>query len=93
MGPENFNGSNAGCRPKEMLLIALGGCKGGDVDDEHPKVFSKIHIEYLFYGTDLAKKDLERAIDLSQNKYCPISAMLQKSCEITYSYEIISSKN
>ena len=71
MGPENFNGSNAGCRPKEMLLIALGGCKGGDVDDEHPKVFSKIHIEYLFYVTGL-----------SQNKYCPISTMLQKNYKI-----------
>ena len=112
-GPEKFHGSNAGCRPKEMLLIALGGCTGsdvvsilskkrisldhleikldGEVVDEHPKVFSKIHIEYLFYGNDLIKKDLERAIDLSQNKYCPISAMLQKSCDISYSFEIISS--
>jgi len=65
----------------------------GDVVDEHPKIFSKIHIEYMFYGNDLSKKDLKRAIDLSQNRYCPISAMLQKSCKIIYSYEIISLKS
>ena len=44
---------------------------GGDVDDEHPKAFSKIHVEYLFYVTGL-----------SQNKHCPISTMLQKNCKI-----------
>ena len=30
-GPEEFGGSNAGTRPKELLLIALGGCTGSDV--------------------------------------------------------------
>ena len=57
---------------------------------EFPKVFTKIHIEYIFYGSQLNTADLERAIDLSQNKYCPISAMLGKTCELTYSYKIVN---
>jgi len=35
----------------------------GDVVNEPPKVFSKIHVEYLFYGIDITKKDLEWTID------------------------------
>ena len=61
----------------------------GDDVETYPKVFSKIHIEYIFTGNNILQKDVERAIDLSQNKYCPISAMLKKACEISYSYKII----
>ncbi|HEC81673.1 MAG TPA: OsmC family protein [Thermoplasmatales archaeon] len=57
--------------------------------EEHPKVFTKIHIEYIFSGKDIQEKDAKRAIELSQEKYCPISAMLKKAVEITYSYEIL----
>jgi len=60
----------------------------GDRLKEHPKIFTKIHIEYLFSGNNIQKEDVERAIDLSQNKYCPISEMLRKSVELTYSYHI-----
>lgn len=60
----------------------------GERSDTHPKVFTKIHVEYVFYGQNIDAKDLERAIDLSQNKYCPISAMLKESCEITHSYQV-----
>ncbi|MCL5268747.1 MAG: OsmC family protein [Bacteroidetes bacterium] len=59
------------------------------VAEEHPQVYTKIHIEYIFYGENLSKADLERAIDLSQNKYCPVSAMLRNSVEITNSYVIL----
>jgi len=61
----------------------------GERSEEHPKVFTKIHIEYIFHGDNLRKEHLERAIELSQNKYCPISSMLKKAAEITYSYQII----
>lgn len=60
--------------------------------EEHPKVFTKIHIEYLFHGKNLKAKDLERAIALSQDKYCPASAMLRPSVPITHSYQIIASE-
>lgn len=59
------------------------------VAEEHPQVYTSIHIEYNFYGEDLAGADLERAIDLSQNKYCPVSAMLKNSVELTHSYVVL----
>lgn len=59
--------------------------------DEHPKVFTKIHIEYVFYGHDLNPVHLERAIELSQNKYCPVTPMLKSSVDIITSYRIIDS--
>lgn len=110
-GPENFGGSNAGIRPKELLLLALGGCTGSDVAsilakkkvklnnfemnitaetaETHPQVYTKIHIEYVFYGKDIQPKDVERAIELSQNTYCSVTAMLQKAMPIEHSYRIV----
>ncbi len=110
-GPATFGGSDAAIRPKELLLLALGGCTGSDVisilekkrvkitdfeinlsaemQDEHPQVYTKIHIEYVFKGENLKPADIERAIDLSQNKYCSVTAMLQKAVEITHSYRIV----
>ncbi|GAB4296325.1 MAG: OsmC family protein [Ignavibacteriaceae bacterium] len=112
-GPETFGGSDAGIRPKELLLVSLGGCTGSDVasilakkrvktdgfeikitaeeTEEHPKVYSKINLEYIFYGENINPKDVERAIELSQTKYCGVTAMLQKAVEITYSYKILNS--
>ena len=63
----------------------------GEQSNEHPKVFTKIHITYFFYGEKLEDKDLERAIELSQEKYCPVTAMLKKAVDITYSYQVIDS--
>jgi putative redox protein len=55
---------------------------------EHPKVFTKIHLKYIFYGRDIKPKDVEHAIELSETKYCSASAMLRHTAEITTSYEI-----
>ncbi len=60
----------------------------GEKKKDHPKVFTKIHIDYIFHGK-IEKKAVERAIDLSQNKYCPVAAMFKKAdVEIDYSYKI-----
>ncbi len=56
--------------------------------DEHPKVFTKIKVKYVFYGEGIKEKQVERAIELSENVYCSVSAMLRKSAEITTSFEI-----
>lgn len=61
-----------------------------ETQEEHPQVFTKIHIEYVFYGKDLKKEDVERAIELSSTKYCSVQAMLRPSVEITHSYRIES---
>lgn len=109
-GPEEFGGSNAGTRPKELILLALGGCTGSDVvsiltkkrvalegfqieftaetADTHPQVFTKIHMEFVFRGRDIRAADVERAIELSETKYCAVSAMLRGSVAITHAYRI-----
>ena len=110
-GPEEFNGCNAGVRPKELVLIALAGCTSSDVvsilqkkrvilddfevnisadmSDEHPKIYTKINLEFVFYGEDINEKDVERAIEISQTNYCSVSAMLSKSVEINHTYKIV----
>ncbi len=110
-GPEDFFGSNAGIRPKEMLLLSLGGCTASDViailqkkrvkldnlemnisaeeTEEHPKVYKSINLEYVFYGKDIKTKDVERAIQLSQEKYCGVTEMLRHSVDISHSYKIV----
>jgi putative redox protein len=113
-GPENFGGSNSSIRPKELLLLSLGGCSASDViailqkkrasvenfeiqisaesTETHPKVYTKIHLEFVFTGKNIKEKDVERAIELSQKTYCGVTAMLEKSIEITHSFTIKESE-
>lgn len=63
-----------------------------DTQEEHPQVFTKIHVEYVFYGKDLPVADIERAIDLSQNKYCSVTKMLEKAAVVTHSYRLEAGK-
>ena len=57
--------------------------------DEHPKVFTDIHIQFLVKGTDLDSKKVEKAITLSAEKYCSASIMLGKTASITHDFEIV----
>ena len=56
--------------------------------DKIPKVFTSIHIHFLIKGIDLQKKAVERAVELSANKYCSASIMLGKSVKITHDFVI-----
>lgn len=58
-----------------------------DLTDEHPKVYSEIRLTYRFYGKDLNKKKIEKAVTLSKDKYCGVSEMLKKNCPIIYAIE------
>jgi putative redox protein len=109
-GPPELNGEDAGSRPKELLLLALGGCTGADVASvlnkrrvrfrklevaiaaesatEHPRVFTRIGITYRFEGDDIPVAEIERAIHLSQDKYCMVSAMLRRAVPIEWAAEI-----
>ncbi len=51
--------------------------------------FTTIHMHYIFTG-DLDERKVERAINLSLDKYCSVSKTLEKTSEITHSYEIKS---
>ncbi|MDH3943284.1 MAG: OsmC family protein [Anaerolineae bacterium] len=56
--------------------------------DSHPHVWTHVHIEYLISGEDIDPAAVERAIELSTTKYCPVQAMLKPSVEIETSYKI-----
>ena len=60
--------------------------------EEHPKVFTRIRIRFVFYGDAIPAEAVERAIQLSEEKYCSASAMLRKSAQVTVEYEIKPSK-
>jgi len=57
--------------------------------DEHPRIFEKIEIKYILKGNNLSEQAIERAIELSQEKYCSITAMLKATTKIETSYEIL----
>jgi len=58
--------------------------------EEHPKRYTKIHINYILSGTNLEQKKVKKAINLTQEKYCSVSKSL--NADITYSYEINGEK-
>jgi putative redox protein len=56
--------------------------------DHFPKVFTRIAVEYRITGQDIPEDKVTRAIELSKEKYCSVSAMLRKSAEIEYGFTI-----
>lgn len=64
----------------------------GNTREEHPTVFTDIHVEYVIYGEKVKPADVEQAIELSTTKYCSVSAMIQKAAHLTHSYRIEPSK-
>lgn len=61
----------------------------GQLSEEHPKYYKSIHIKYIFKGKNLPKDKLEKAVNLSQDRYCGVSAMLKKSSDLTYDIVIL----
>ncbi|RKX95593.1 MAG: OsmC family peroxiredoxin [Spirochaetes bacterium] len=61
----------------------------GEAATEHPKVFNKIHLIYEFKGKDLPMDKLKKAVELSQNRYCPVSAMLKNVLDLSYEIKVI----
>lgn len=52
--------------------------------EDHPKVYTDIHLTFTFKGKDLPMDKLQKAVKLSQERYCGVTAMLQKAAPITY---------
>jgi putative redox protein len=57
--------------------------------DGHPAVYTSIHLTYLVSGR-VSQKAMEDAVRLSKEKYCSVSAMLEKTAKITYTIEHVS---
>lgn len=54
-----------------------------------PKVFTRIHVHYKIRGRDLSDNAVQRAVQLTTEKYCSASIMLSKAVTITHDYEIV----
>ncbi|MBC30229.1 MAG: osmotically inducible protein OsmC [Muricauda sp.] len=53
-----------------------------DLTEEHPKYYDKVRIEYHFYGADLNEAKLQRAVDLSIEKYCGVMEMFRRFAKL-----------
>jgi len=87
-----------GCSAYDVVLILRKGkqdIRGCDVKltaeraETEPKVFTKINFHFVVRGRQLKPNLVERAIKLSHEKYCSASIMLEKTAEMTHSFEII----
>ena len=57
-------------------------------DEQHPKVFRKVRIVYRLSGKGLDPEQARRAVQLSMEKYCGVSAMIAHTAEITWTLEV-----
>lgn len=77
-------------RKKRKTVEAFKTIVDGERNDNHPKVFTKVHIKYILKSPDAELKDLERAVELSQTTYCPMIAMFKAAgCEISSELELL----
>ena len=53
-----------------------------------PKVFTKLNLHFVVSGKEVIEKHVERAVSLSAEKYCSVALMLEKSVQITHSFEV-----
>jgi len=65
--------------------INITGTKAG----EHPMKYTHIDVEYVVTGKDLAEDAVQKAVQLSMDKYCSVKATLEGTAKITFSYRII----
>ena len=56
----------------------------GELTEEHPKHYTKMHLTYEFTGSDLPYEKLEKAVKLSQDRYCGVSYVYKKVMELTF---------
>lgn len=57
--------------------------------DDHPRKFLKFHVHHIVHGRTVSEKAVADAIELSDTKYCSVSATVRPTAEITTSYEIV----
>jgi putative redox protein len=87
-----------GCTSVDVILIlkksrqAVTGCEvsiEAERADDHPKVFTRIHMHFTVRGRGLKPEVVERAIKLSAEKYCSASIIMGKTAVMTHDFEII----
>ncbi|MCF6298664.1 MAG: OsmC family protein [Thiomicrorhabdus sp.] len=87
-----------GCTGIDVVMMLqkskqdIEGCQieiTAERSDTVPKVYRKIHVHFKVTGTGLSDKKVKRAVDLSAEKYCSVSKMLEATVELSHDYEII----
>ena len=63
----------------------------GDVADDHPKRYTKMHVIYNFTGKDLPLDKLEKAVKMSEDTYCGVESLYKMAIEVTSEIKIIES--
>jgi putative redox protein len=71
-------------RNRKMPFDALSITVDADSTQEHPRVYSAIRIEYRLSGAALDPEKIRKAVELSRERYCGVSAMLAKAAPITH---------
>lgn len=61
----------------------------GDLTEEHPKHYYKMNVIYEFKGKDLPLEKLKKAVSLSEERYCGVSALYQKAITVTTEIKLI----
>ena len=76
---------------KKMRVVpeAFNVIVEGDLTEEHPRQFYKMNVIYEFKGKDLPLEKLKKAVSLSEDRYCGVSAMFKKAIELSSEIKII----
>jgi putative redox protein len=75
-------------RKKRQQVSGLDVVVQGRRAEQHPKVYTHINVLYRVRGTNVDPQAVERSIELSKTRYCPVIGMLSKVAEVTTRYEI-----
>jgi putative redox protein len=95
---ETVLAGTGGCTAYDVVLILkrgrhdVRGCQvkvSAERAPADPKVFTKIHLHFVVGGKGVPAAAVERAIQLSHERYCSASIMLGKTAEITTGFEIV----
>ncbi len=90
--------SLAGCTGMDVISIlrkkrqAVSGLEirvRADKAEEHPRVYTHIWMTYVVTGQSVSREAVERAVELSMTRYCPVSGMLSKLVPIDTEIEIV----
>ena len=76
-----------GREPIEDCVVELDAERA----EAEPKVFTRVRVRYVVTGRGLDRAKVERAVQLSADKYCSASVMIAKTAEITHEIEVVDS--
>ncbi len=62
----------------------------GERKEDHPRAFTRFHINHIVHGRNVSDKAVADAVELSDTKYCSVAATVRPTAEIVTSFEIIN---